>query len=265
MTNPEIDAVGPADDSEKRDVLFVESIAKAIKVLEAFAGAGEPMGIKELAEHCGVNRSAVQRIAHTWCELGYLQRAGGRRLALTHKMVERGYDFLSMNPLVARATPHLVDARDRCGQNVNLSILDDVDIVYLARLPSHRQQLSTLLPGRRLPAFCTSGGRALLACFSDDKVRQLLARSDLKARTPHTETNPAVLFDAVQKARQQGYAVIEHQVLVGEIAVGAAILDARGQPLGAVHVAAQVEDLPNGSTDALIQQAVFTARAISQP
>ncbi|WP_332015604.1 MULTISPECIES: IclR family transcriptional regulator [Achromobacter] len=263
MTNPEVDAAGSADDHEKRDVLFVESLAKAIKVLEAFADAGEPMGIKELAEHCGVNRSAVQRFAHTWCELGYLQRTGGRRLALTHKMVERSYDFLSMNPLVSRATPHLIDARDRCGQNVNLSIQDDVDIVYLARLPSHRQQLSTLLPGRRLPAFCTSGGRAILACYPDEKVKQLLARSDLRQRTPHTETDPVALLDAVRHARQQGYAIIEHQVLMGEIAIGTAILGPRGEPVGAIHIAAQVEDLSNGNLDALVQQAIFTARAIS--
>jgi IclR family pca regulon transcriptional regulator len=254
-----------ADDADgaSRDALFVGSVAKAMQVLEAFAGA-QQLGLSEVAERAGMPKSAAQRFIHTWWKLGYLQKMPGRRLALTHKLLERSYDFLLANPLIARVTPHLVDARDRCRQNVNFSILDGTDIVYLVRVPSHRQQLSPMLPGRRQPAFCSSGGRAMLSLLPDEDVRHILRNSDLKPFNAFTQTSVNELMREIRLARKTGFAIVEQQIMVGEIAVASAVADPAGNAIGAVHIAGFIDEFPRARViDTLAKEAVATARIIA--
>ncbi|KAG1438568.1 hypothetical protein G6F55_013916 [Rhizopus delemar] len=146
--------------------------------------------------------------------MGYLIKdPASRRYRLGPRVVELGYFFLRSDRLVSMAAPHLVALRDRCGLAVHMSVLAGTDMIYLLRLPSRQLTLAEMLPGRRMPAWCNSGGRMLLTPQDDDAIRQALLRAPPRAFTPRTVVNPDALLALIRQAREDGYALTEDQVL----------------------------------------------------
>nr|WP_256667617.1 MULTISPECIES: IclR family transcriptional regulator C-terminal domain-containing protein [unclassified Pseudomonas] len=218
---------------------------KGIRVLEMFRSGHASLGLTELAEHCAMTKSAAQRFTYTWCELGYLQKdERSRRYSLTHKALELGFLYLNSDPLISKVLPALTRIRERCSLTVNLSLLSGHDIVYVMRIPGAQQTVIEMLPGRRMPAWCTSAGRMLLAALPDERIRDSLAANPLEAFTPHTQVDPEMLFQHIVQARQQGYALASEQVLIGQIGVAAPIRNLHLQTVAAVNITAQLNQWP---------------------
>ena len=161
------------------------------------------------------------------------------------------------------AAPHLVALRDRCGLAVHMSVLAGSDMIYLLRLPSRQLTLAEMLPGRRMPAWCNSGGRMLLTPQDDDAIRQTLLRAPPRAFTPRTVVDPDALLALIRQARDDGYALTEDQVLQNQVGAAVLLRDARDVPLAAISVRAPRHDYP---TDRLLSDIVpqlfRTAQAI---
>ena len=248
------------------DTLFVQSIARAFKVLEAFQKTSQPLSLSEIAERAGTSKSNVQRVCHTLLKLGYLERDDNRTGLLPGKrLLERSFDFLRLDPLVERATPVLADLRRAADERVDFSLFDDVTLLYAIRNQSKRELQWRTVMGRRVPTFCTSGGRAILARLDDAHARDILERSNRKAYTPHTITAIDAIMRKVQEARDAGYAVAVQEVLVGEVVVAAAVTDRAGRPVGAVHIAGSLSDWTvENFTRRFSPLATGAARAISE-
>lgn len=246
-----------------RDPLFIESVARAMRVMEAFADQPQPLSLARLAQSAGIAKSAAQRIAHTLSRLGYLEQTR-RGFVPGRKTLERTHDYLRVEPLVSRSIPILADLRREVNERVDMSLFDDTSMLYIVRLQSKRDTFHAHLIGRRVPTFCSSGGRAVMAALPDEAARALIARSERRALTPHTTVNPADVWERVLKARQVGFAVARQQVLVGEIAVGAAVLDADRRPVAALHVAGSLGEWePVDFVRRVAPLAVAAANAIS--
>lgn len=225
------------------DHLFIQSVAKCMQVLEALGARPGPLSLNELAELAGMDRSATQRMAHTLTVLGYLEKGpNGRGLVLGKKLLDRTFDFLRNNPLVERATPILAELQRETGERVDLSLFDDLTILYAMRRQSKRETFFATLVGRRIPTFCSAGGRAILACLPDAEVDDILARSELVPLTPRTETDPARIRQQVEQARVLHYGLALEESRLGEIAIASAIVDHDQRPLGAVHIAGSLSD-----------------------
>lgn len=230
------------DDAAKKDVLFVNSVAKAMRVLEAFRDEGETVGLTELAQKTGMTLSAIQRFTHTWERLGYVEKdARSKRYRLTVGALELGYLYLRGNPLVARATPHMVLSHEEHGLPMNLSVFSGSDVVYIVRLPHRHLKFVETLPGRRVPAFCNSAGRAFLSHLPDDRLETILAEPK-RAFTEHTLTDADALRVEVLRARKQGYAYAQDQVLLGQIGIGKVVYDAKRNPVAALNMVMSSED-----------------------
>lgn len=228
-------------EKDKGDALFVASLGKGIRILEAFHGSRKHLGLTEIAEITGLNRSAVQRFLHTWEQLGYLSKdPATKRFTLTPRVMALGYDFLRGNRLVEVATPFLLEARERTGNSVYLGTLDGLEIIYLVRLPQRVLLFESTLPGRRIPAFC--GARAIFARMDEHDVRDIMDRSEQTPITPHTVVGTEKNMALVQMAREKGYCVSTQEFLAGEIAVSAPVVDSTGTPLAAVYIAAALAD-----------------------
>ena len=228
----------------KRDnPLFVGSLEKGIRLLEAFDAGHKCLGLNDLVKLTGLNKSAVQRFLHTWEALGYLSKdVVTRRFRLTPKVMSLGYNFLRGERLVEVATPFLLDARKRTGNSVYLGTLYDTSIVYLIRLPQRLLLLEGTLPGRRVPAFC--GGRAFLSCLDDAEVLDILKRSDLSAITPYTITGIDENMQEIAKVREKGFCISRQEQLMGEIAVSAPVRDMQGTPRAVVYISARISEWP---------------------
>ncbi|WP_233271764.1 IclR family transcriptional regulator [Paraburkholderia acidiphila] len=221
-----------------KDNLYVQSLARGLDLLEAFASGGGPLSLGELAELTGLDRSASQRLAHTLVMKGYLEKAeGGRGLVLGKEILARTFDFLRNSALIERATPILEELQKETGERVDLSLFDDVHIIYALRRQSKRQTYYATLIGRRIPTFCSSGGRAMLSKLDDTQVNDILSRSTLTPLTAKTETDFGRIKEKIEEARSRNFAVAEEESLLGELALASAVLDRDGRPLGAVHIA----------------------------
>ena len=223
------------------DRLYVQSVEKAFRLLEAFAGAAGPMTLSQLAAASGLDKSGAQRMGHTLARLGYLEQTPAG-LKPSHRILERSFDYLRTEPLVRRALPVLSELRRATRERVDLSRFDDLHMLYLVRQQSKRESFYAYLNGRRVPTFCTSGGRAVLARLPRAQALDIVQRSNRSKITPKTTTAVDRIIRLVTQAQADGYSLAVEEVMPGEVALAAAVLDEARRPIGAIHVAGLLSD-----------------------
>jgi IclR family pca regulon transcriptional regulator len=250
---------------DRDNPLFVGSLERGFAILEAFGASQSEMGVTELAVATGFDKSAAQRFAHTLHVLGYLDRnESARKYRLSRRALGLAYAYLRSDPLIAVATPYLADLRQNCQQRVDLSVLDGNDILYVMRLQSRREAFGATLIGRRMPAFCSSGGRAMLSLLPPDEALRRVKQSPRQPLTPHTKTDMDAIMAEIKSARSDGFAVSVQECLIGEIVVSAAVSDVNGRPLAAVHIASLLHEFDETSVRSkFAPMAVATARLIA--
>lgn len=226
-----------ADDNiDKR--LFNTSVRKAIEVLEAFNGGAPEQTIGQLTAATGADRSSVQRAVYTLQKMGYLNSdTETRRYRVSEKMMDMSFAFLRADRMVEAALAPLAMLSERTGESVHLSRFSGDDIIYLLRWPMGVQQHFASLPGRRLPAFCTSGGRAILSLWPREVMVDFIHATPRDSRTAKTITDPARLIALIDEARETGFARSDGECLLGETAISAPVRYSAAQTGGAaVHV-----------------------------
>ncbi|MCB1330129.1 MAG: helix-turn-helix domain-containing protein [Maritimibacter sp.] len=226
---------------------FVGSLAKGLRVIEAFGHDSARLAIAQVSEMTGLDRATSRRSLLTLHELGYADY-DGKFFSLTPRVLRLGIGALAAMPLAQLVQPWLDQLSDRIGQSVSVSILDRTEIVYVARAQQRRVMSIGLMPGSRLPAHCTSMGRVMLAALPDSDARARIEASDLTPRTALSKTDPDALMDELCRVRTQGYALIDQEVELGLRSIAVPILNSRGKVEGALNtgVAAvqdKVEDL----------------------
>lgn len=259
-------AEGMANGTSREDPLFINSLAKGLGVLKAFEGSWDALGLREIAGRSGISMGAAQRITHTLVRLGYLRKDDRtRRYRLAVRMLDFAYHYFHASPLYEVAIPFVASARDDCRETINVAELDGPEVVAVIRMPSRRLMNPTSTIGRRLPAFCTAGGRAQLAWLPAEEVRTILDSTDFQPRTPHTIVDRTEVERRLSAARRDGFALVEEEVNHGEIALAAPILDGSGRPLAAVGVSTSTADwTAEAAREKLAPVVMQTARLISR-
>jgi IclR family pca regulon transcriptional regulator len=136
-----------------------------------------------------------------------------------------------------------------------VSILDETEIVYLARAAQRRVMSIGLMPGSRLPCHCTSMGRVLLATMPEAAARSLVEQSDLTPRTVHSLTDPVAIMATVALVRRQGHCVIDQEVEMGLRSIAVPVLNVHGQVVAALNIgAAAVQSEPADLVRLYLQQ-----------
>lgn len=233
----------PASAREDDDPLLVQALARGVRVMEAFAAANAPLSLAEIARRAGVDRSAAQRIAHTLRKAGWLMPGeGGRGLRPGPAFLMRTYDALRLDPLLQRASPVLIELRRAVRERVDLSLFDGQRMIYALRMQSKRETFFATLVGHSVPTAQTSGGWAVLAAMPEDEASALVDAAPLDTITPFTLRDRAAIQAEIAQARARGHALALQQIQIGEIALGVALRDAAGRPLGAVHVAGSLSE-----------------------
>src|SRR5688572_19818452 len=172
---------------EKQDTLFVASLEKGMRVMRAFDASRPELGLTEIAEIVGLDKSATQRLTNTLHKTGYLSKdPETRRFRPSLKFLELAFAYSWSDPLVQLAIPKLIELGRMLGERVNAARLDGSDIVYVIRIPTQFTSFPAMLVGRRVPALTTSSGRVLIANFSAEKRRQAVETWPLAQATPKT-------------------------------------------------------------------------------
>jgi len=190
---------------------FVTSFARGLSIIRALSAHQRPMSLAEVASAAGLSRPAARRFLITLTLLGYAEGADGR-WTLTPRVLELGYSYLSGLGLPEIARPHLERLAGDLDQSAAVAVLDELDIVYVARVASSRMMRVHIDIGTRLPAHSTSIGRVLLAALPEDELSALLERVDLTPRTPRSIRSVSGLRKELERVRRQGYALIDGEL-----------------------------------------------------
>ena len=156
-------------DDRPRSADFVQSLERGLLVIRAFDAEHRELGLSEVARISGLTRAAARRFLLTLAKLGYVTFADGR-FSLTPRVLELGYAYLSSLSLPEVAQPHMEALVAQVNESSSISVLDDTEVVYVARVPTRRIMSITLSVGTRLPAYATSMGRVLLAALPDAEL-----------------------------------------------------------------------------------------------
>lgn len=217
--------------------LYVASVGKAQAILACFEDATDDLSLTDLVQLSGFDKSATQRYAYTLCELGLLeQQASSRRYRLGKKVLDLAFHYLRTHAFVESLNPLLLELCEQTGERVSLSLLDGEHLIHVMRHQLKTQEYQASLVGRRVPLFCTAGGRALLAAMTAAELSVRLSALVFKRFTAMTVADPVRLQAELEKVRQQGYALVVDEFIHGEVALGGAILDDEGRPYAALHI-----------------------------
>ncbi|TDD88982.1 IclR family transcriptional regulator [Saccharopolyspora karakumensis] len=214
---------------------YVQSLARGLLVIRAFNEANPEMTLSEVARATDLSRAAARRFLHTLVHLGYVW-TDGRVFALTPRVLELGFSYLSSVSLPEIAQPHLEQLVSEVHESASVSVLDGTDVVYVARVPTSRIMAVSINIGTRFPAYATSMGRVMLADLPEDKLHAHLDQIDLAPLGPHTITTRAELIEELARIREQGWALVDQELEAGLRSIAAPIRDRYGRVVAAANI-----------------------------
>jgi IclR family pca regulon transcriptional regulator len=217
------------------DPNFVLSLARGLEVIESFEGHTEGQTVAEIARTTGLSRAAVRRLMITLERLGYAEYTG-RVYRLKTRVLKLGFSYLTSTSLPTLAQPILERVTELVHESSSLSILDGDEIVYLARSAAKRVMSVSLSVGSRLPAYCTSMGRVLLAALPDVELAAYLDRVELKGLTPKTVTDKSSMLEIIQSVRAQDYALTDEELELGLRSIAVPVRNRQNRTVAAINV-----------------------------
>ena len=237
---------------------FVQSLSRGLAVIRALEGP-ESMTLSDVAQATELSRASARRFLLTLAQLGYVRQVGGR-FALTPRILELGFAYLSALGLPDVAQPHLERLVETVRESSSISVLDGESVVYVARVPTRRIMNVTISVGTRFPAWATSMGRVLLAGLESRECAEVLARIDMRPLAHETITTCAQLELELERVREQGYAIVDQELESGLRSVAAPIRDRSRRVVAAVNLAVQagrmsVEDIERSLLGPLLSTA----------
>jgi len=233
-----------------------QSLERGLAILSAFTEARPVLGIADLCRDVELNKSTTHRYVATLAALGFLQQdEDSRKYRLGPRVVELGFAAVNSMEITRVAGRPLQALSDETGYTVSLAVLDGTDIVLVDRRRSMREGKFSmnlnLHVGSRLPAYCTSMGKILLANQSPERLKILLERTDLARRGPHTITAREALLTSLRQIRQSGVAINDEELAPGLRSIAAPVRDGSGTVVAAANVAVHLS-MWNGSATSIL-------------
>ncbi|WP_448955332.1 IclR family transcriptional regulator [Labrys neptuniae] len=216
----------------ERDIMG--GLAKGLAVIETFTAERPRQSISEASAASGLDRATTRRCLLTLAHQGYADY-DGKFFTLTPRVLRLGTACLATMPLPQIVQPLLDRLSEGMGESSSVSILDGGEIVYVARAAQKKVMSVVLMPGSRLPAYCTSMGRVLLSGLPEPEARAILNTGPLPARTSRTLTDPEAIMAVLSQVRAQGYAAIDQEVEEGLRSIAVPLLNARGRVVAALN------------------------------
>lgn len=241
----------------------VQSLSRGLAVLCSFGAERPRQTVADVARATGLTRATARRLLLTLVDLGYV-RSDGRSFELTPRVLDIGYSYVASLNLADIVQPYLEALSEQLGESTSVSVLDDTDIVYVARVPTKRIMTVAIGLGSRFPAFQTSMGRVLLADLPDADVAPIYARSDRHHVTERTVSDLAGLLRDLDDIRERGWSLVDQELEIGVRSVAAPIRDASGRTVAAVNVSTHAGRTTTETlTDEFVPALLSTAHQIS--
>ncbi len=228
-----LDFSGLAD--EKPGDSYVQSLARGLAVIRSFSTERPEQTLTQVAQFTGLTRAGARRILLTLEKLGYV-RSNGRLFRLAPKILDLGFSYLSSIPFWQLAQPVMEDLSAEIGESCSISVLDGWEVLYVLRVPTRKIMSINLSVGSRLPAYCTSMGRVLLAGLPETELDHVLRMSPLTMHTHKTVTDIFELKKRIAECRAQGWALNHQELEEGLISMAAPIINRQRHWIAAINI-----------------------------
>jgi len=242
----------------------VQSVGRAISVLELLAGSDRELGVTELGRRLGVHKATASRLVATLAHHGLVERNPVTdKVRLGFGLIHLAGSAMASMDLIGQARPILQELAEATRETVNLAVLDGDLVLNIDQIAGTRSVVSVSWVGRRTPVHCTSNGKVLLA-FASSSERDRLLSFPLERRTPNTITDPSMLGEELDKVRRRGWARTVEELEEGLNAVAAPVRRADGVVAAAVSVAGPAFRMRSVELPRIGRLAVDAAESISR-
>lgn len=227
----------------------VQSVDRALDVLEALAQAEQPIGVGEVADLTGLPQGTVHRLLQSLQQRGYVRREASRKYSVGTAAVRLA--DAAQRSLARGARPHLAELVSLCGETANLAVLEGDDVVYVAQVSSPHTLRMFAEVGRHVPPHSTAVGKVLLAAMPRERALAVLERTGLPARTPATITDPVAFASELDLVASRGWAGDEEEQESGVRCVAVPV-EGPGPTLAALSLSGPAERFLGGRTPGLV-------------
>jgi IclR family pca regulon transcriptional regulator len=236
--SPEKPAKAPCEqiDSFSGDPNFMMSLARGLLVIQAFTQKKRQLTISQLSAKTGLSRAAVRRCLYTLARLGFAGSEDGRHFYLSPRILALGYSYIVSMPLATAAQPVLERLSHELHESCSISTIEGQEIIYVARASVTRIMSIDLGVGSRLPSFCTSMGRVMLASLPADELESYLSQTPLKRFTERTIVSTEKLRQVLRLVSRNGYAIVDQELELGLRSMAVPIQNPNGKVVAALNV-----------------------------
>jgi IclR family pca regulon transcriptional regulator len=242
------------------DPNYMTTLARGLTVIQAFSETNGGITMARLCRQTGLSRACVRRCLYTLEKLGFASDSENGRFYLRPRILTLGYSYISSMPLSAVAQPVLTRLSDLLHESCSIALLDSAEVIYIARASVTRILSIGLQVGSRLPAFCTSMGRILLAFSPPEDLEKYLINVELQKFTSKTVSSPSKLRQILRVVKQNGYCIVDQELELGLRSMAAPIWSPTGRVVAALNVGAHaqrvsIQDLRTQFLPALLSSA----------
>jgi len=221
----------------------VQSVVRAFRILEAFDRQRPALTSTEIAERVGMNNKTVHRFLLTLEEIGAVSRISRGRFCLGMILADLGGQVSVHRVLNEAVLHHLEKLAEHYNESIQAAVLDSMDIVSIAHIPSRNALSIGIRVGKRWPAYCTAVGKVLMANMTDSVLREYADTLKYERRTSSTISNARALVRHVKKIRQQGYALNDQESERGLRAIAVPVKNRQGHTIAAISISGPVTRL----------------------
>ncbi|MCC3144531.1 IclR family transcriptional regulator [Halanaerobium sp. Z-7514] len=227
--------------SEKKPNQLIKSLDRALTILEKLVESENGMGVTELSRELGLHKSTVYRLLDTLKYRGYLEKnEDNQKYIAGIKLFELSSRVLNDIDSRIRVRPYLEELMEKTKETIHLGILDDGEIIYLDKVESTATIRMYSQVGRRVPVHSTSLGKAILAHLPENKVREIINKKGLEAKTENTITDIDKLLKHLKKVKKQGYAVDDEEQEENIRCIAAPIFNHKGEVISSFSLSAPI-------------------------
>jgi DNA-binding IclR family transcriptional regulator len=248
-----------------KDKIGIQSVNRAISILTLFSHRRTRLGITEISHILNLSKGTVHGLARTLLSAGFLrQDSETRKYQLGLKLYEMGITLASNLEINQKA----IGPANKLAKSVSLvsriAIWDGDSALITLNIDPHSKSIFVHQIGPRIPAYCSSLGKAILAFLSDEELNVYLSQTKLVPYTPKTVTQKEQLFRELEEIRQRGYSIDQGETTLGLVCIGAPIFGKGGHVEASISLSGDPSRLQRKHLKDLAEKLTKTAGEISR-
>ncbi|MDQ0257075.1 DNA-binding IclR family transcriptional regulator [Evansella vedderi] len=241
---------------------MIASVTRVCQILNCFTPEEPVLGNAEIAERLGLSRSTTHHLITTLCKEGVLIKDLNRKYRLGWKLLEWNNSVMFQQDFYDRAMPLVKGLVEKFKGTSHIAMFDEGDVVNVLRISSDDPEFLPTYLGSRMPAYCTSAGKALLA-YNESYLRKTIEKG-LSRQGPNTIMDIKTLKRELESVREQGYSISNNENNTCTYAIAAPILSYSGETIASINLVGTTNYMRGVDHAFMIKSIVKMAKTLSR-